>query len=26
VLTRDLTSQVFLVLQYHFTVAYPAAG
>jgi len=26
VLTRDLTSQVFLVMQYHFTVAYPAAG
>ena len=26
VLTRDLTKQVFLVMQYHFTVAYPAAG
>jgi len=26
VLTRDLTSQVFLVLQYHYTVAYPAIG
>jgi hypothetical protein len=25
VLTRDLTRQVFLVMQYHFTVAYPAA-
>ena len=26
VLTRDLTRQVFLVMQYHFTVAYPVAG
>jgi len=26
VLTRDLTKQVFLVMQFHFTVAYPAAG
>jgi hypothetical protein len=25
VLTRDLAKQVFLVMQYHFTVAYPAA-
>jgi hypothetical protein len=26
VLTRDLAKQVFLVMQYHYTVAYPAAG
>ena len=26
VLTRDLTKQVFLVMQYHYTVGYPAAG
>jgi hypothetical protein len=26
VLTRDLTKQVFLVMQYRFTVSYPAAG
>ena len=26
VLTHDPATQVFLVIQYHFTVAYPAAG